>query len=124
MYKLLYKEPDGDITCRSADFEKVFPTLHAYEETELTPEQIEDMKRKSQKLETMVTDLESKLQQVEAELFNMAAHLKAVYQCDACKHTTCECTDEPCSTCMKDPSHPNWEWLNATDTNVGHKKED
>lgn len=41
MDRLLYKEADGDITCRSRDFDKVFPTLYAYEELEMTPEEIE-----------------------------------------------------------------------------------
>lgn len=44
MDRLLYKESDGDITCRSRDFDKVFPTLYAYEETGLTPEEIEKMR--------------------------------------------------------------------------------
>ena len=42
MDRLLYKEADGDITCRSRDFDKVFPTLYAYEELEMTPEEIEN----------------------------------------------------------------------------------
>lgn len=40
MDRILYKEADGDITCRSRDFDKVFPTLYAYEETGMTPEDI------------------------------------------------------------------------------------
>lgn len=44
MDRILYKEADGDITCRSRDFDKIFPTLYAYEETGLTPEQIVAMK--------------------------------------------------------------------------------
>ena len=41
MDRLIYKEADGDLTCRSRDFDKVFPTLYAYEELELTPQEIE-----------------------------------------------------------------------------------
>ena len=41
MDRLIYKESDGDLTCRSRDFDKVFPTLYAYEELELTPQEIE-----------------------------------------------------------------------------------
>lgn len=40
MDRILYKEADGDITCRSRDFDKIFPTLYAYEELEMTPEDI------------------------------------------------------------------------------------
>lgn len=42
MDKILYKDPrTGELSCRSRDFDKVFPTLHAYEEIDLTPEEIE-----------------------------------------------------------------------------------
>lgn len=41
MDRILYKEANGDITCRSRDFDKVFPTLYAYEDLEMTPEDIE-----------------------------------------------------------------------------------
>lgn len=41
MDRILYKEANGDITCRSRDFDKIFPTLYAYEELEMTPEDIE-----------------------------------------------------------------------------------
>ncbi|MGN0998673.1 MAG: hypothetical protein ACI4PO_03900 [Faecousia sp.] len=41
MDRLIYKEANGDLTCRSRDFDKVFPALHAYEELGLTPEEIE-----------------------------------------------------------------------------------
>ena len=40
MDRILYKEANGDLTCRARDFDKVFPTLYAYEELELTPEDI------------------------------------------------------------------------------------
>ena len=44
MDRLLYKEANGDLTCRARDFDKVFPTLYAYEETGLTPEQVTAVK--------------------------------------------------------------------------------
>ena len=40
MDRILYKEANGDLTCRARDFDKVFPTLYAYEELEMTPEDI------------------------------------------------------------------------------------
>ena len=46
MYRLIYKEADGDLTCRSRDFDKVFPTLYAYEETGLTPDQVKTLSDK------------------------------------------------------------------------------
>lgn len=41
MDRILYKEANGDLTCRARDFDKVFPTLYAYEELEMTPDEIE-----------------------------------------------------------------------------------
>lgn len=51
MDRILYKEANGDITCRSRDFDKVFPTLYAYEETGMTPEEIEGLKNSYQQLQ-------------------------------------------------------------------------
>ena len=44
MDRILYKEANGDLTCRVRDFDKVFPTLYAYEETGLTPDEIGKLK--------------------------------------------------------------------------------
>lgn len=41
MDRILYKGANGDLICRSRDFDKIFPTLYAYEELEMTPEDIE-----------------------------------------------------------------------------------
>ena len=41
MDKILYKDSNGDLSCRSRDFYKIFPTLHAYEELDMTPDDIE-----------------------------------------------------------------------------------
>lgn len=41
MDKILYEDPrTGELSCRSRDFDKIFPALHAYEELDLTPEEI------------------------------------------------------------------------------------
>lgn len=103
MDRILYKEANGDLTCRSRDFEKVFPTLYAYEELELTPEEIEQqlknfssflmemtggqMSKTNYTVEAMVTvandyqqreidELEQKLEQVKNERDALAAELK------------------------------------------------
>lgn len=59
MDRILYKEADGDLTCRSRDFDKVFPTLYAYEETGLTPEEIKSLKNSYQHM-LESTDSETK----------------------------------------------------------------
>ena len=42
MKKLIHENPEtGDLTCNVRDFDQIFPTLHAYEELEMTPEDIE-----------------------------------------------------------------------------------
>lgn len=51
MDRILYKEANGDLTCRTRDFDKVFPTLYAYEETGMTPEEIEGLKNSYQQLQ-------------------------------------------------------------------------
>lgn len=56
MYKLLYKESNGDLTCRSDDFEKVFPKLYAYESTNLTPDCIKGLQGRILKLSTTVLE--------------------------------------------------------------------
>ena len=43
MNRLIVQEPSGDLTCRSSNFDKVFPTLYAYEETGMTPEEVHRM---------------------------------------------------------------------------------
>lgn len=68
MDKLIYKEKDGDLTCRSRDFDKVFATLYAYEETNRTPEQIEEMRVQILNLSSLVCDLYEKKEQAYAEL--------------------------------------------------------
>lgn len=59
MDKLLYKEASGDLTCSARDFEKVFPTLYAYESTDRTPEQIETMKIQVLNLSNVVIELQN-----------------------------------------------------------------
>lgn len=130
MDRILYKEADGDITCRSRDFDKVFPTLYAYEELEMTPEEIENtlqnfssflmemtggqMSKTNYTLEAMVTvandyqqreidELEQKLEQVKAELDAALADLNEVRPCTLCKNHH---NPEICRTCMGE----RWEW--------------
>ena len=73
MDKLIYKEADGDLTCRSRDFDKVFPTLYAYEETGLTPDDIKELIANHNAL---VDELLAKLEQVMKERDALAAELK------------------------------------------------
>ena len=56
MNKLLYKEANGDLTCRSDDFEKIFPTLYAYESTNLTPDCIKGLQGRVLTLSTAVLE--------------------------------------------------------------------
>lgn len=68
MDRLIYKEADGDLTCRSRDFEKVFPTLYAYEETGLTPEQAKALKDNLDSMIEVARDLSDTLKQAKTEL--------------------------------------------------------
>ena len=79
MDRLIYKEADGDLTCRSRDFEKVFPTLYAYEETGLTPEQITGLKANLEAMTELAQDLSDKLDQTrkESDVKNLQLHLMA-----------------------------------------------
>lgn len=107
MDRILYKEANGDITCRSRDFDKVFPTLYAYEETGLTPEQIVAMKG----LHTARQDLIAENEKLKAERDSMVAFMKKIGACTLCKHRECDAeTQEPCYTCMEGQNYPNWEW--------------
>ena len=68
MDRLIYKEADGDLTCRSRDFDKVFPTLYAYEETGLTPEQAKALSDNLEALKEVAHDLSDTLKQARTEL--------------------------------------------------------
>lgn len=68
MDRLIYKEADGDLTCRSRDFDKVFPTLYAYEETGLTPEQAKALSDNLEALKEVAHDLSDTLKQAKTEL--------------------------------------------------------
>ena len=67
MDRLIYKEADGDLTCRSRDFEKVFPTLYEYEESGLTPEQVKTLGANLEAMTELARDLSEKLEQVKKE---------------------------------------------------------
>lgn len=73
MDRLIYKEADGDLTCRSRDFEKVFPALYAYEESGLTPDEIKEFIAHHNAL---TDEILAKLEQVMKERDALAAELK------------------------------------------------
>ena len=144
MDRLIYKEADGDLTCRSRDFDKVFPTLYAYEELELTPQEIEQqltnfssflmemtggcMSKTNYTVTAMVDEAndyrDREINELEEKIASMAAELKAIYQCDGCKHRYVQFDEEPCNTCKKDLQQlPMWEWCGAKDNNVPGKQE-
>lgn len=68
MDRILYKEADGDLTCRARDFDKVFPTLYAYEETGLTPDQAKALNANLDAMTALAQDLSDQLAQVKKEL--------------------------------------------------------
>lgn len=76
MDRLIYKEASGDLTCRSRDFEKIFPTLYAYEETGLTPEQAMNLGANLDAMTALAQDLSDKLDHVKKERDALAAELK------------------------------------------------
>jgi hypothetical protein len=100
MDRILYKEVNGDITCRSRDFEKIFPTLYAYEETGLTPDEIKELIANHNAL---VDELLAKLEQAIKErdaaiaaIFKIAER-GTTWMCPYCKNAqriyggVCEC---------------------------------
>lgn len=132
MERILYKEADGDITCRSRDFDKVFPTLYAYEETGLTPEQVAAMKG----LHTARLDLLAENEKLKAELvkikvarknerYELLSLIRVYGGCNFCKHKDLHADMEPCCNCRGTGSKTDkWEWRGAKDTNVPGKKEE
>lgn len=68
MYKLLYREANGDLTCRSDDFEKIFPTLYAYESTNLTPDCIKGLQGRVMALSTTVLEQRDLIDALQAEI--------------------------------------------------------
>lgn len=68
MDRLIYKEADGDLTCRSRDFDKVFPTLYAYEETVLTPDHVKVLDANLEAMKALAQELTKNLKQVRLEL--------------------------------------------------------
>lgn len=85
MDRILYKEADGDITCRSRDFDKVFPTLYAYEETGLTPEEISAMKDALKAVQEELEDLRENFIDSICDGYPNPANY--------CKNRTQECVD-------------------------------
>lgn len=140
MDRILYKEANGDLICRTRDFDKVFPTLYAYEELEMTPEDIEQtmlrfssflmemtggrMSKTNYTVQAMVDEandyqqreldeIEEELAKVKAERDAMAAALKARGGCNVCKYYYFDCSEEPCDSCRQDGNYPKWEWKGA-----------
>lgn len=68
MDKLLYKEANGDLTCRSDDFEKIFPTLYAYESTNLTPDSIRGLQGRILTLSTTILEQRETIDALQKEL--------------------------------------------------------
>lgn len=137
MDRILYKELNGDITCRARDFDKVFPALYAYEELEMTPEDIEQtmlrfssflmemtggrMSKTNYTVQAMVAEandyqqqeldeIEAELEKVKRERDAMAAALKKIHGCDGCAHCTCGFDEEPCVSCLKGGNYSKWTW--------------
>lgn len=119
MDRILYKEANGDLTCRARDFDKVFPTLYAYEETGMTPEQIVAMKG----LHTARLDLIAENEKLKEELEQVKAERDAVFDylknghlgngCSFCKHYFTDSDENPCKLCITERGKPKWEWRGA-----------
>lgn len=50
------------------------------------------------------------LARLKAENAAMAAELKKAGGCGACKSCKVDYLEEPCFSCMQDPSYPGWKW--------------
>lgn len=50
------------------------------------------------------------LARIKGENASMAADLKKSGGCGACKSCEVCYTEEPCFSCMQNPSYPGWEW--------------
>ena len=102
MEKLIYKEADGDLTCRSRDFDKVFPTLYAYEETGLTPKEIVAMKGLHTARQELIEEVERLTAERDAAIsaiYNIAER-GTTWMCPYCKNAksiyagSCDCALE------------------------------
>lgn len=146
MDRLIYKEADGDLTCRSRDFDKVFPTLYAYEETGLTPEQIVAMKGQHMARQALIDEVErlkaelkderhrhdryvdfelaesEELRKVKAERDCLLANFNR--PCLCCENFATPYQSEPCVSCVFGHGEKmNWEMAVAEDINVPGKQE-
>lgn len=140
MDRILYKEDNGDLTCRARDFDKVFSTLYAYEELEMTPEDIEQtmlrfssflmemtggrMSKTNYTVQAMVAEandyqqqeldeIEKELEKVKQERDALASIVKIISACTHCKHVSRNVEEEPCNSCDENHDYPNWEWKGA-----------
>lgn len=124
MDRILYKEADGDLTCRARDFDKVFPTLYAYEETGLTPDQAKALNDNLDAMTALAQDLSDQLAQVKKERDALLKELHDRATCGACKHDDLRHDEDPCCGCIyTGGKEDNWEWSGAKDTNIPTKKE-
>ena len=125
MDRLIYKEADGDLTCRSRDFDKVFPTLYAYEESGLTPEKVCNMRDAMDALADLGRHLSDKLMQVMEERdAAMADVARCCATCALCSQNNGTGEMCPWSDDCNQVDGDHWEWRGAKDTNVPTKKED
>jgi hypothetical protein len=110
MKKLIHKDPEtGKMIFSIREMREIFDTLHAYEETGLTPEQIEALKIDKLNLIAMVEQLEK----IRAERDSMAAYLKRTSECGLCKYCYCAEDEGPCESCYTEQNYPKWEWKGA-----------
>lgn len=110
MDRILYKEANGDLTCRSRDFEKVFPTLYAYEETGLTPGEVKNLNANLEAMTELAQDLSDKLDQAKKERDALALIVRNISGCTHCKHLSRNAAEDPCDSCDESHNYPNWEW--------------
>lgn len=76
---------------------------------ELTAELKAEMYRHDRLQDFEVAEAEE-LARLKAENAAMSAELKKTGGCSACKSCKVDCLEEPCFSCMQDPSCPCWEW--------------
>lgn len=101
MKKLIHKDPETEkMTFSIRDMKQIFDTLHAYEETGLTPEQIESLKIDKLNLIAMVEDLEKIQAERDAAIdaIYKIAERGTTWMCPYCKNAksiydgTCDCS--------------------------------
>ena len=149
MKKLIHKDPEtGVMTYSIRELRQIFDALHAYEETGLTPQEVESLKNSYQQLQEindrtfksnqdMGQDLKlikAELEKVKAERDAAVADIEDARPCFACKHfrrnngncgggMRCVTAMILCENEGKEYNGPEWEWRGAKDNNVPTRKE-